>query len=493
MRKFLTIFFLVLSLFRVQAQMQDLTKLAEGELKYSDIIHDNENNLWGYFLLYESDKEKDSIQMEYIVLDKNLNKTYNGTYKTKKNSTFYPVKYNNCVFMGDQFVLDISVLSSDGYLMYNSNRTLPLVENKKSEEFIYEEGDFKEVHENFTKYFLSKARFDSLQNSLIVTPIYRGEYKGYIVTQYNQNLKKIREKEIKLYDEQKNLKWIYRFNPNTSNKTKENYSTYKILNLHENGILAMETDYVKRKKPATRIIRQNINTGDKIFDYLLENDNSKYFHNITTRIYNDTIYIAGQYYNPKKTGIYVDMLGFFRIVLNNRGEEISKKYVPWNEIQTLEYSMSPEGKVNKSKWLMCQSSLIMSDGSVSFVNNEIKNFYYENALVINFDKDFNRKNIAKIEKTRNSTSNGFLYTQYQNNYKSALICYHDKIKGGGEVKSNLLITTVSEYGVNTERIPILEKKEFTIIPIPAKEGYIMLHEYNKKEKYNQIRLERINE
>ncbi len=36
------------------------------------------------------------------------------------------------------------------------------------------------------------------------------------------------------------------------------------------------------------------------------------------------------------------------------------------------------------------------------------------------------------------------------------------------------------------------KEKYSIDPFPAKEGYIMLREYNEKDKYNQIRLEKIN-
>jgi hypothetical protein len=44
-----------------------------------------------------------------------------------------------------------------------------------------------------------------------------------------------------------------------------------------------------------------------------------------------------------------------------------------------------------------------------------------------------------------------------------------------------------------EEIAISSRKEkFSIDIFPAKEGYILMREYNEKEKYNQVRLEKLN-
>ncbi len=43
-----------------------------------------------------------------------------------------------------------------------------------------------------------------------------------------------------------------------------------------------------------------------------------------------------------------------------------------------------------------------------------------------------------------------------------------------------------------EIIPISEKDNYQVMPYVAKEGYILLREYNNKDKYNKIRLEKLN-
>ena len=66
------------------------------------------------------------------------------------------------------------------------------------------------------------------------------------------------------------------------------------------------------------------------------------------------------------------------------------------------------------------------------------------------------------------------------------------IKVKGKKEYELLINSIKNNAVQTEKIPLTSAKKYAIIPRPAKEGYIMLNEYNEKDKYNQIRLERLN-
>lgn len=511
-RTFLIPFFLFLYI-SVSGQIQDLTHLAQGDLVYSDIIYDNDNDLWGYFYLYKADKEKDKEKMEYVVLDKNLNKTNNGTYYTKKlNSNYYFRVYNNCNLMGDQLVLDISCIMSDGSFVYNSNRTISLTDNSTGEEFIFENGAFRPVPENLLKYNISKSRVDSLGNKLIVSPVYRGDKKGYMVSQHNPWGMDIREKEISFYNENKELMWNYRYNPNTSNKSRDKYTTYSFLSFNDNKIMAIEYDYVKSKNTVVRIISQDFSTGKKNFEYVLQNDSSKYFHRIMSKLYNDTLYIAGQYFNNKLYGSDSKFLGYFRIVVDKNGNEISRKYTPWKELSTPELSISDKGKIFKTHALYRKSTLIYKDGSVSIVNEEVReqpgilsalymltlgilNFgetYVKDAYVFNFDKSFNFSGVNKIEKTLNHVYDNFLYSQYIKENSGAVICFTNNNLIKGVKETELLINTVENGKMQTEKIPLTSKKKYAIVPIPAKEGYIMLREYNEKDKYNQIRLERLN-
>jgi hypothetical protein len=69
MKKLLTASFFIFFSLLASAQMQNLFELAEGNLVFSDILYDNNDDLWGYFYLYKSDKEKERVVMACSFFD----------------------------------------------------------------------------------------------------------------------------------------------------------------------------------------------------------------------------------------------------------------------------------------------------------------------------------------------------------------------------------------------------------------------------------------
>ncbi|MFN8338949.1 MAG: DUF6770 family protein [Saprospiraceae bacterium] len=96
------------------------------------------------------------------------------------------------------------------------------------------------------------------------------------------------------------------------------------------------------------------------------------------------------------------------------------------------------------------------------------------------------------EKSTYSASD-YLFGQYLNDGKDFVFFYEDlkKETENEEEKVVLFINTWINGTLNEEQFPISTKKNI-IYPYIAKEGYILLREYNEKSKYNQIRLEKLN-
>ena len=67
----------------LQAQIQKMSELSQNKFLDSEIIYEeNGEDIWGYFLLYKADMvSKDFLKLEYIVLDKNLNKVGSNTFE----------------------------------------------------------------------------------------------------------------------------------------------------------------------------------------------------------------------------------------------------------------------------------------------------------------------------------------------------------------------------------------------------------------------------
>lgn len=80
-----------------------------------------------------------------------------------------------------------------------------------------------------------------------------------------------------------------------------------------------------------------------------------------------------------------------------------------------------------------------------------------------------------------------------NNEKDAVFFYQDYQKEEGTKDKNWILGIVSivDGEVNHEKIP-MSSDDYYISPYVAKEGYILLREFNKNSDFDKIRLERLN-
>jgi len=102
-----------------------------------------------------------------------------------------------------------------------------------------------------------------------------------------------------------------------------------------------------------------------------------------------------------------------------------------------------------------------------------------------------------IIKEKSYYSSNYLFSQYIKD-KTGVVFFYENIEkdpNAGIFSNGMLmlgINTIIDGNLTEEKIQLSAKKKYTILPFPAKEGYIMLREYNEKDKYNQLRLEKLN-
>ena len=95
-------------------------------------------------------------------------------------------------------------------------------------------------------------------------------------------------------------------------------------------------------------------------------------------------------------------------------------------------------------------------------------------------------------------SGNFLFSQYIKDQTGAVFFFYDVVRESSLNSFNstqkifLGINTILSGKLTEEKIPLSAKKKYSIHPHQAKEGYIMLQEFNEKDKYNQVRLEKLN-
>lgn len=509
MKKCVLFFVALFFTLALSAQIQDLYELSKGKMVYSKILFDKDY-LWGYFYLFEMDKLKDSTKMEYFVLDKNLNKVYNGSFKSVSynDNVFknYFTKYDNCFLIANKLVLDISLyklLSYESILIQNSNREIDLSNNTVSDECLYSfrKKQFLPVD---TKILSLNERVDSLGYKILVDPIKSKDNNGFLVRKYNTKEYK-NEHEICYFSSDKKFQWQYTFDSIVESvkffRTKT-HKTLQYLFMDNSKLYFMERTYDRKDKDINiQLIGLDINTGKKVNEYCIQNDTTLYSHSLNFRLLGDTIAFYGRYLNNPKIKKSKYSLGLYRILLDKNLHEIDKDYRTWSEVSTDEYKISAKVNINNMDNFLQQTSiLILNDGSLVVSNQEyIKTSpsHAKDLYFITLDSDFKNSNITKVEMSKyffykTYSIDSYLFSQYMSNSNSVLICFENKLKINGKEETELVINTIKNRKVFTERISLTSSKKYAIYPRPAKDGYIMLNEFNEKDTYNQIRLEKLN-
>ncbi len=261
------------------------------------------------------------------------------------------------------------------------------------------------------------------------------------------------------------------------------------------------------------IIALDVKTGLKKAEASIIDNHIPNYNELRVKKLNVTISVFVSYFENKIS----DLTGMFRFLLDENCNVIDKDYKTWQDISTAECTIKPNGKLKQSKkYFNTASFLMFNDGSMTVVNQEyntrsflaiiiglfsfnILTFdlpYEIDVYFFNFDEEFNPNGITRIDMKKyfinQSYLNNYLFSQFHGNNSSAVVCFLNNTKIQGKTEKELVINTVKNNEVKTERIPLTSSRKYTILPNPAKDGYIMLNEYNKKDKYNEIRLEKLN-
>jgi hypothetical protein len=194
--KFLLLLFIIS--FAVQAQITNLQKLSQGRYYSSEAIKDSNNNIKGYFFLFQTDKvSKETYELEYVVLDENLNKVTNGFItEMKYESWLIDAKsidvivtlYKNKLLI--QFSDHFEVQT---YATYRRYRILDLKSNKLSDPFIFNHGKMvsnppnDRKLKNYDKVQSEEMRFCNEVGLIVDSRNLDREYENRYLALYDEN------------------------------------------------------------------------------------------------------------------------------------------------------------------------------------------------------------------------------------------------------------------------------------------------------------------
>ncbi|MBA6156539.1 hypothetical protein H3Z83_08445 [Tenacibaculum sp. S7007] len=487
----------------INAQISSLSNLASGELEMFSAIYELDGSIYGYFTIYKleeiSEKEE---RYEYVLLDKNLNKAANGEftdikYKKFRSKYYYPEKIGDNLIISKMYFLDAGAtvfMPSPEEFSFVSHRTLEIKTNKVSTPFYYKNNEIVIGSRAEKKIKKTVKKEKNIDFPLVYND---GFFMFERVKGSSSNLKKM--KSLKAFGLDKKLKWEYLYNLNSE---KINYN----FELLDDQRIIFRT--FNKTTKVDKIHSLDAKTGKPIFIYEIENKKSEYSHSYTIESTKDKIYIVGKM-SPYKSYAGYDFdnaLGFFRIELDNKGNEVSKKYFKWIDAVN-HIKIKKNGKLDKGYKLASRQYFVFEDGSMSILAEKVKKIKTKDFVVLNFDKNFKLSTIKTLEKEKDRYSSDYLFSQKIEDGKGVVFYYkyftNKKAKGKLllmgiplSVKMNardwtLGIVTIINGEMNKEEIP-MHSEEHSIIPYVAKEGYILLREYNKDSDYDQIRLEKLN-
>lgn len=507
MKRLLSIAILFFSTF-IFAQTQDLYSLAKGDYLGFNALFDDNENLYGYIAIFGYGKSGDKTKkFEYVILDKNLNpvankefegditaKDYFGYIDFNKKLVLYPtpdshdVKYKDFFYPRSMEVdLATNTIKNKVYYDYKDNKFLEEVEPKTSRDARKEDrAEKKEKGFNYISF------------------VYDIKEGGYLVFEYNDYGRYTDNNNLSRFDENKNLLWNYKYN---TNGDKKNSESLKIIEKDEKYIYAILKKAVKTDASYYLLIL-DINTGKEVSNKRIPDFSNLTLDNIThiysnyksidnDKTFEDKIVMVG--YNFP----YDTYKGFARMVIDKKDFAINSGFINYRpDFAKFLEKISDDGGVEKGYYLVARDLFFMKDGSVGILMEKYKPEGQYNApkttdLVYAFtDKDFNLKDVKVFEKekTKWETNSDYLFSQYLNEGKDVVFFYRDlqKDEKTKEKNWNLYINTLIDGQFKQEKVQISEKDNYITIPYIAKEGYILLREFNEKEKFNKVRLERLN-
>lgn len=497
------------------SQVNDLASLSTGTNIGFSALFNEEEQLFGYISIYFKGKETSlTNRFEYVYLDKNLNKVSNNDFIAQNYVDGYSSYINK---KGDiELVpkLDMLMYSKAKKQTISTNKIINIKDNSINDkmQMSYENDKLVDLDLNITlkernkellkewkknDYMLDSEVVSLEDGSFLVSVNKRDPYKDLL---YDFAFIK--------FDSNRNELWRFEFDKDKKKKINHSVS---IIYFDFNDLYLIEKTTIK-KDISFKLLKINLNSGLKEIDLPITNYSEvslstlKIINNGIYKVYNkksfeDNLVFVGEL----KTGsLYGLNTGYFRMLINKKTNEVSFNDFKYTDAKKF-IDISEKGTIEKDGY-----SLILKD--IFFYKNASIGLMFEKmkagVSVMGFGGKVKATDLVYFEtnekfevqqvktfakdKSLGFFNSDYLFSQYINNGNDVAFFYRDYQKDeDGDKNWNLFINTIKNGVFSQEKIKI-SSKENSIFPYVAKEGYILLREYNKKAEYNGIRLEKLN-
>ena len=497
-------FFIVLA----NAQITDLSKLSTGSYYDSDEIIDADNNKRGYFYLFETDKiAKETVTLEYVVLDENLKKVTNGFFTEMKFESFLIDAKKiivNVSYYDNKLLLSLNDdFGQGGVPAFQRYRILDLKTNKLSDLFMYNDNKLKlnpEISRDFSKMSLNHS-----DNMLFFNKVGLVGFKNEI-----DKKTKTENRHMTLFDN--NFKEVWKCSYNISQK-KENKKDIQYLNSDQN-IIVFFNHWSNKKEERLNdfsLLFIDSKTGKLINEYAFPNIDKYAYKTVNCLLTENEIIYTGNYSKKTDWGGIDDEegIGMFKMVFSkNDGKLKETKYLNWAD-NTDKLAADKKGYIKKEGYLYVHNMLPLSNGKTLVVCETFKQkpITTNNMYMLELTPDFKLNQVFVVEKFRNKFSRTdahssvikyyglFDFIDYQNMGDDEYLFYlNDNEKNSRNRKKSNLYGIISYVDGKFVRQTLDLKTETSTKSIsPAKKGYVLISEnFDDKKKATELRLEKIN-
>ncbi|HEY8400520.1 MAG TPA: DUF6770 family protein, partial [Cytophagaceae bacterium] len=252
----------------------------------------------------------------------------------------------------------------------------------------------------------------------------------------------------------------------------------------------------------------------------------------------NNIMVFGEYFNLKDKEAKADALGYFYLMLDQKGNVVQRKLISWVDDIGKYIPVSKSGKMEKNARVFVHDIIRNADGDVFVIGEQYKktangvgiaaaalsggsrngslvNLVTLNMVILQFTSKLDIKGIHVFEKDKNVTmmpagaeywspkmlanyglSLGcfdFCYIQFLKDKSSFIVTFNNYIKEKGEKGQSVLsIVIYTPEKVFTSDKVTLNRNSTQCRVQKGKSGYVNVLEYRKKEKVLDSRLEKIN-
>ncbi len=500
------------------AQVTKLSSLTNSKfLGSATIFEDNNEDVYGYFILYEKNREsKIVLDLEYVLLDKNMNKVSQAVFKhgAQNLGPFKITCYlENIKKIKDNLYITLAYRSNYGAL-----NTFGKIQ------------DFRKL--NLKDFTMSDTHKLNAKGELMVEPLrdkkmnefydvtlleFTNLGSGFIAGGNLKDLHNMKSNQIGYYDLDLKQKWVYKFNQNKTDKRPAQINFLK-----ENGNdIVFYKQYLK-KAGELEVIDLSLQIVDaktgkdkfeiplKDTEYIYDYDKS-FFHN------GKFIVVASLFkYKDKREFEAKDKLGYMRLTYDLvTGKQEGKDLLKWQDLSQ-KFDINEKGNIKDYGRIHFLDFRILSNGNMMVAAEGHTMGHSAKTLdsyMLVFDEKMKMTDFAKIEKSpreidlvpessdqiERAGEFDYMYSQKLNE-DEFVFYYKNKVKVKGEKPSWVLgIITYTNGKFDSGTVPLKTTEGNKLIPLPAKKGYVLFKEVSEKAKGKDddeaeetFRLEKVN-